>query len=96
MNWEAIGAIAEGVGAIGVIATLGYLANQIHQNTEHLEQSTRSARAEAVSASNVALRETRRSIFESDEMSEIFGAATQSPTRSPKPICFATASSCRT
>lgn len=33
MNWEALGAIAELVGAIGVIATLGYLAMQIRQNT---------------------------------------------------------------
>jgi len=31
MNWEAIGAIGEDVGAIGVIATLAYLAIQIHQ-----------------------------------------------------------------
>ena len=33
MNWEALGAIGEIVGAIGVIATLAYLAIQIRQNT---------------------------------------------------------------
>lgn len=33
MNWEAIGAVGEVLGAIGVIATLGYLAVQIRQNT---------------------------------------------------------------
>ena len=33
MNWEAIGAIGEIVGAIAVVATLGYLATQIRQNT---------------------------------------------------------------
>lgn len=33
MNWEALGAIGEIVGAVGVIATLGYLAVQIRQNT---------------------------------------------------------------
>jgi hypothetical protein len=32
MNWEAIGAIAELVGAIGVIASLGYLASQIRSS----------------------------------------------------------------
>ncbi len=33
MNWEAIGAIGEIIGAIAVVATLGYLALQIrHQN----------------------------------------------------------------
>ena len=34
MDWEAIGAIGEIVGAAAVVATLGYLAVQIGQNTE--------------------------------------------------------------
>ena len=33
MDWDAIGALAELVGAIGVIASLVYLASQIRQNT---------------------------------------------------------------
>ena len=33
MNWDAIGALAEAVGAIAVIATLFYLAHQIRQST---------------------------------------------------------------
>jgi hypothetical protein len=33
MNWEAFGAIAEMLGALGVVATLVYLASQIRQNT---------------------------------------------------------------
>ncbi len=33
MNWEALGAIGEIVGAAGVVVTLGYLAIQIRQNT---------------------------------------------------------------
>lgn len=33
MNWNAIGAIAEVVGAVAVIITLAYLAIQIRQNT---------------------------------------------------------------
>ena len=37
MNWEALGAIAELLGAIGVIATLGYLATQIRQNSKLLQ-----------------------------------------------------------
>ncbi len=32
MNWDAIGAIAELLGAVGVIASLVYLATQIRQN----------------------------------------------------------------
>ena len=33
MNWEAIGAIGEILGALGVVITLAYLATQIQQNT---------------------------------------------------------------
>ena len=40
MNWEALGAIGEIVGAIAVIATLGYLAVQIRQNTQSVRSST--------------------------------------------------------
>ena len=36
MDWDAIGAIAEGLGAAGVIATRFYLANQMRQNTNAL------------------------------------------------------------
>lgn len=31
MNWDAIGAIGEVIGAIAVVATLGYLAKQVSQ-----------------------------------------------------------------
>ena len=44
MNWEAIGAVGEVLGAIGVIVTLGYLAVQIRQNT----RTTRTATAQAI------------------------------------------------
>ncbi len=39
MNWEALGAIGEIVGAAGVIVTLGYLAIQIRQNTQSVRAS---------------------------------------------------------
>ena len=45
MNWDAIGAIAELLGAIGVIASLVYLAGQIRHSREQLEQDTRATRA---------------------------------------------------
>jgi len=40
MNWEAVGAIGEIVGAFGVIVTLGYLAIQIRQNTKASRAAT--------------------------------------------------------
>jgi len=39
MHWEAIAAIGEVVGALGVVASLGYLAIQIRQNTQQIRQS---------------------------------------------------------
>ena len=41
INWNAIGAIAELLGAMGVIATLTYLAIQIKGNTRALSAQTR-------------------------------------------------------
>jgi hypothetical protein len=81
MNWEAIGAIGELIGAIGVIVTLVYLAYQIRQNTDHLEKSTLAAKAAAQNASNEALRENRKAIFESAEMAEIFYLGNQNPEK---------------
>ena len=47
MNWEAIGAVGEVVGAIGVILTLGYLAVQIRQNTAMMTAQTVQASIDA-------------------------------------------------
>ncbi len=47
MNWDAIGAIAELLGAVGVIASLVYLATQIRQSREQMHQNTRALRAAA-------------------------------------------------
>ena len=41
MNWDAIGAIAELLGAVGVIASLVYLATQIRHSREQTERNTR-------------------------------------------------------
>ena len=40
MNWEAIGAVAEFVGAIAVVITLIYLISQLRQNTKALRSSS--------------------------------------------------------
>jgi len=47
MNWEAIGAIGETLGAIGVIVTLVYLAAQLRQNTKALRSNSWQAIQEA-------------------------------------------------
>lgn len=40
MNWEAIGALGEILGAAAVVMTLAYLAAQLRQNTRALRSST--------------------------------------------------------
>jgi hypothetical protein len=47
VNWEAIGAIAELLGAIGVITTLIYLSIQIRQNTHALDETHKLSVAQA-------------------------------------------------
>jgi hypothetical protein len=43
MNWEALGAVGELIGAAGVILTLVYLAHQIRQNTRAIRAQTHQA-----------------------------------------------------
>ena len=47
MNWDAIGAAAEFLGAIGVIVTLFYLASQLRRNSLALEAATNQALSDA-------------------------------------------------
>ena len=47
MNWDAMGAIAELVGAVGVVASLAYLAIQIRQSTAQSRLNTTAIEASA-------------------------------------------------
>ena len=53
MNWEAIGAIGEVLGAAAVVVTLGYLAVQIKQNSQAVKNS---AAQSLLSEANESLR----------------------------------------
>jgi hypothetical protein len=65
MNWEAIGAIGEIIGACAVFATLIYLAIQIRQNTS-------SVRAAAVDAAITQVSTVRQQIFANNEIAGIY------------------------
>jgi hypothetical protein len=45
MNWDAIGAIAESLGAVGVIASLVYLGTQIRHSREQMRHNARVTQA---------------------------------------------------
>lgn len=50
MNWEAIGAVGEIIGAIAVVVTLAYLAVQVRNSTKIARSATRQAIAETAMA----------------------------------------------
>ena len=72
LNWEAIGAVGEILGAIAVVLTLGYLATQLRQNSQTL-------RASALDASITSANDVRKSIYESAEVAEIFRRGSTDP-----------------
>ena len=74
MNWEAVGAIGEIVGALAVFATLVYLATQIRQNTA-------SVRAAAIDAAITHVSNIRQGIFASDDVAEIYVEGNKDPAK---------------
>jgi hypothetical protein len=74
MNWDALGAVAEILGAAGVIASLLYLSRQIRQNT----RATRLAMSHSVSA---AQRDFNRPFSEDPHLAHIFYIGAEDITR---------------
>jgi hypothetical protein len=64
-NWEEISAIAQLVGSVAVIASVLYLAMQVHQ-------STRIAKLAAQDAAATALREVTKPFAENSELARIW------------------------
>ena len=64
MDWGAIGAIGEILGAIAVVATLLYLAKQTRVNTRAVISTSRSA-------STIAISEIDRSIAQDPELAKL-------------------------
>ena len=65
INWDAIGALAELVGAIAVLASLIYLAKQVQNNT-------REVRAENIHKIADSFNEINLLLFENDEVAELW------------------------
>lgn len=61
-NWEAIGALAELSGSIGVIVTLAYLAIQIRQNSRLISTSIANADREATNDLSSLLASDREAL----------------------------------
>ena len=72
MNWDALGAVGEIIGAIAVLLTLGYLALQIRQNTQAVQAS-------AVESSIKSVSEARSAIFVTAGIAEIYEKGISDP-----------------
>jgi hypothetical protein len=58
VNWDAVGAIAELLGALGVIASLLYVAAQIRDNSRVVQASTSQAVADSAQARLLAVAQS--------------------------------------
>ena len=74
MNWDAIGSIAELLGAVGVIASLLYLSAQIRQGTRASRLATSHSLA-------TAARQWSDPMQADAELAWIFQVGTEDPTR---------------
>lgn len=72
MNWEAVGALGEVGGAVGVVVTLGYLAAQVRQNSANLRHNSESLRG-ATELENARLAaEWNMEVAKDPELVELF------------------------
>jgi len=70
MNWDAIAAIAELTAAIGVVASLVYLATQIRHSRQQMVQNTKAIESQVAWAHASAVREIYYSRAENPEFNE--------------------------
>ena len=77
MNWDAVGAIGEVVGAAAVVVTLMILVLQVRQNTQSLEESNKLNRSATVDRHADTVSRWRGRITENPDLSELWVAAIQ-------------------
>jgi hypothetical protein len=72
MNWEAIGAIGEIVGAVAVVLSLVYLGAQIRQNTRQVEEQCRGQRQNSLLGARSAFHEWRSLVIQDSHVAAIW------------------------
>jgi hypothetical protein len=70
MDWNMIGAIAEAIGAMGIIISLLYVASQVRQNSKLSRAATRTALADGA-------QRLASDVVENDDIARILHAAMQ-------------------
>ena len=77
MNWTAIGAIGELIGALAVVITLIFLAVQLRHGSRSLDESNRLNRVGAVDRHNDTISRWRGRMMENEDLARIWLAATR-------------------
>jgi len=77
MNWEAVGAIGETIGAIAVVVTLVFLVVQLRHSTRATEESNRLERAFAIDRHSDSIGRWRGRIVENEDLARIWLVATK-------------------
>jgi hypothetical protein len=72
MNWDAIGAIGEIIGAIAVVVSLIYLALQVRQNTQQISLSLESSKLAAFEQNVEAGNRAREILITDPSIAELF------------------------
>jgi hypothetical protein len=72
MNWEAIGAVGETVGALAVLVTLIYLTMQVRQNTKAVQAS-------AIDSANSQASRIREVIFADADVANMYRRGNEDP-----------------
>ena len=79
MNWDAIGAVGEVLGAVAVVVSLVYLAFQIRQNTRQIDENTKAAQAAAFDSSIGHTFKARQAIAENADVARIYLEGSNDP-----------------
>lgn len=75
INWDAIGAVGELVGAAAVLATLFYLAKQIKHSHESRERANELAQASSIAESNTLFQSVWEQLAHDGELAGIYQRA---------------------
>jgi hypothetical protein len=78
MNWDAVAAISEAIGATAVIATLIYLARQVRLSRDATEENTKATRAASAALSQDSLAQINELIATNPDLSKLIAEAASS------------------
>ena len=78
VNWQAVGAIGEIVGATAVVLSLVYLAMQIRQNTQLVEEQCRTQRQNSLLGARSAFTEWRSMVIQDSAIAAIWRKGSRS------------------